>query len=370
MDVLLHPRRALLGAILSAALVVSLPGCRSAPPFVADSPAGTVRAASALEARRTLELLGELRPAVERLLGTGAGVALEVWVRELDPELLTRDGYTERGRDGRMPLIHLQPGAPHVRTTLAHELVHALAAEELRPLPPLLEEGLADWVARQVAPATDLERIARHVHVAAYFGAMLLSLELDAREPDKERVLEIELRLEGERDPLEPEELFSISDRGRWRARIEACGRARAARFYTLAELCVEQVVARRGDDGLRELIERAGRDGHASVPWAWIAEASGLASRRDWLLAAYARLTAADLRLVAESQPGLVIAPLVAVCEQFLDPSASHADAVERLRQAGARLVFASGEFLPLSELEPLVAALAARSMELSRGP
>ena len=289
-------------------------------------------------------------------------------MRDLEPNVLTTTGYTERGRDGRTPIIHLQAAAPDVRKTLAHELVHALAAEELRRFPPLMEEGHANWVARQVAPMTDEERLAAHVHVAAYFDAMLLSLELDA--PEGPRALELELGLSGEPDALPPEELFAISDRERWHELVREAGRTRGSRFYALAELCADRIVERRGRVGLVELFERARHEGRECVPWPWIAEASGLVSRRDWLLAAYARLTPEDVVLLAVNQPGLVVTPLAAMVDRLLRPTSAGADPLELLRSSEARLVFASGEFLPLSELEPLVAALAERGADGSRGP
>lgn len=87
--------------------------------------------------------------------------------------------------------------------------------------------------------------------------------------------------------------------------------------------------------------------------------QASGLESREDWLTAASARLTAADVRALAEFQPGLVVAPLASTCTSVLQPLHSGVSGIELLRRTQARLIFASGDPLPLAELEPLIEAL-----------
>ena len=350
-----------LRAPAALALLGAASSCVSRPPCAASDVAGTVRASTPRAAQETLALLAELRPAVETLLGASADVSLEVWVRDLEGEALTCNAFTERHADASA-VIHLHEDLGNTRRTLAHELVHASRSEALRALPPLLEEGLAEWVAARVAPADARSRVEDHVHVAAYFDAMRLSLEVRGEGEDAPiRTLGLELHLSEEPDALQPEELFAWCDRDDFRERITEAGRLRATRFYSLAELCAERIVERAGLDGLHRLAERAASAGLACVPWPWIAQASGLEDRDAWLAAASARLTAADVRELAELQPGLVVAPLASTCTSILAPMHSGASGTELLRRTEARLVFASGEALPLTELEPLTEALEA---------
>jgi hypothetical protein len=346
----------MLGTAPAAAVLLLAVACRTAPPLAVSAEAGTVRAHSPATAHRVLEQLEELRPEVEALLGTNGEGVFEVWVSERKLEHGSGEGFTLRSERGDVT-IHLWVEAEPA--ILAHELVHALRPEWLALHPPLMEEGVAEWVAERVAPAADeLARLSKLVFVAAHLDSMLLSLGL--REPDgTQRTLSIELRLAGEPDAAAPETLFALSDREEFRERVEEAGTRRGAGYYALAELCVERLVARDGLPALQNLAQRALDADLESVPWPWIAEASGLQRREDWLEASRARLTAEDVRSLALNQPGLIVAPLAVLCESLLQPRFPEARGAELLRLSAARLEFASGEPLPLVDIAPLVGAL-----------
>jgi hypothetical protein len=350
-----------IGALASVALLGLSGSCISRPPCEAGYELGSVWADTPQEASAVLAMLAELRPAVEAVLGDGAQDAVDVWMRDIQGEHVTRAGYTHR-RDGERTIVHLQAASDTTRTTLAHELVHALYPERMGLFPPLVEEGIASWVAERVAAAAGEDaRATKLVHIAAYFDAMRLSLEVhDGQGEEGTRALGLELGLASEPDPSPPEELFADWERGDFLERIESAGSLRSSRHYALAELCVEQLVERQGLGALDQLAERATAGGVDCVPWPWIAEAAGLEQRKDWLDAAWERLTAADVRWLAETQPDLIVPPLAWVCTSILGPMHPQLHGIQLLQATQARLVFASGEPLLLAELEPLVAALA----------
>src|SRR5688572_1575922 len=111
-------------AAWAAAALLGVAGCRSAPPCAASADVGTVRARTVENAQRALAMLAELRPAVEQALGERKDVAIEVWMGAMERAPAGSHGFTLRTDDSAT--IHLPDSADDERTTLAHELVHAL----------------------------------------------------------------------------------------------------------------------------------------------------------------------------------------------------------------------------------------------------
>ncbi len=139
-------------SLFTVLALLSLAACRSIPRYEERSEAGVVRSDDPAQARRLLALAEELAPQVCARLG----------VEPTDPFVIhdapgsQRSGVAVR-RDGdriveRFILLGNAPDELPQRFIIAHELVHWYATAPWDRLPHTVEEGLADYLAAELAP--------------------------------------------------------------------------------------------------------------------------------------------------------------------------------------------------------------------------
>lgn len=273
-------------ALLSCA---ALAACLApAPRIVVSTPFGEVRANSSEKASEVAALLAELSPKVRSLLPGSQDRPIDVWVQERlavyrfqeRPESVR--GFTLLADEFRARRIHLQEDGQS-SWYLAHELVHALVDESWRPLPGILEEGLGDVVAQQVSMGgVETRAQARFIgahrllNSCALVGGLRIDLAwsvpangVDPRQWRRERG-NAWVELEDSVTREEMLELLSTSRTDLHRRYPEI-----PETFYGIAWLLTSRIAERRGLEGLHELCLRATREGHRSVPPAWILEAA-----------------------------------------------------------------------------------------------
>lgn len=217
---------------LSLVLQLALASCSSMPEFEHRSPSGVARADDPNDARM-LAMIGNLFT---------AEVCTKLGVEPEPPFVIYHVSGSESlglavWRDGdeiveRRIVIGDAALRDQARFSVAHELVHWYASAPWDRLPHAIEEGLADYIAVHVAPEFRDERIA----------------ELDRR------LASI--------TPERREQALAVSERTWATTPREVRSDAYAVGF---------KVVQRFGIEGLRELCERAQREGRERVPIAWI---------------------------------------------------------------------------------------------------
>lgn len=168
--------------LLSLLLVLlALPACLAPPPrhHVAASQ-GQVLGDSMGQARLVAELLDDLAPRVRRLLPGTRDAPLEVWVQrrlELYRNWSVDDDVPAFTVEGEHRIHMLENDPRDLSAALAHELVHALLDESWASLPPVLEEGLADWVQEVLHPELAASLRADHLAKAgSAFGGLPFGL--------------------------------------------------------------------------------------------------------------------------------------------------------------------------------------------------
>ena len=133
-------------------------GCLAPPPpILVETPYGHVRADTREKASEVAQLLREYAPQVRSLLPGSQTRAVDVWVQDelrvyrhtSRPESVR--GFTLLADEFEAKRIHLQSSGQSA-WYLSHELVHALVDTTWKPLPGILEEGLADVVAEILNP--------------------------------------------------------------------------------------------------------------------------------------------------------------------------------------------------------------------------
>ena len=217
---------------LSLVLQLALASCSSTPEFEHRSPSGVARADDPNDARM-LAMIGNLFT---------AEVCTKLGVEPEPPFVIYHVSESESlglavWRDGdeiveRRIVIGDAALRDQARFSVAHELVHWYASAPWDRLPHAIEVGLADYIAVHVAPAFRDERIA----------------ELDRR------LASI--------TPERREQALAVSERTWATTPREVRSDAYAVGF---------EIVQRFGIEGLRELCERAQREGRERVPIAWI---------------------------------------------------------------------------------------------------
>lgn len=136
-------------AVLAAALLVA--GCNGAPPVAAECEWGRVHAPSAALAKRGCEQLTAAATAIPELVAQLEPRPVELWVYEPDElPLKHAQGRTSFVLWRRLPRVQI--GADELDGLLLHELVHAYLGTPAPRVPGALEEGLANWVSRTLAP--------------------------------------------------------------------------------------------------------------------------------------------------------------------------------------------------------------------------
>lgn len=349
-------------ASLSLTLLALLPGCMTtAPRVVVQAAHGLVRADTPGQARTVAGLLDTLAPRVRALLPDTRSGPVEIWVQQ---ELSL---YTHWSVDQAVPAftvegerrIHMaENSSRELSAALAHELVHALLGEGWATLPPVAEEGLADWVQEVLHP--DLASSMRADHLAkasAAFGGLRFGLwcprsvqggrrlaaftfpgPVDGQEPinDPQQAIDQGSRRSTEASIWRPYEV-SVSD----------------PRLYGIGYLTVARVVERVGLPGLYALCRRADEEGLERVPGAWLLQAGELSRSPDqWLAVIVERVGRNELTALGHS-----LAPfLVELMSRGLLSSGHHLDVEDFLARYRPRLGLEQGRSrLPLSWLPEL---------------
>lgn len=311
---------------LFAVVVVALCafGCQAPPPghvvYVAPQvgltgSADVVRADDQAVAIDVATMLAELEPAVRAALPGTRGRRLEVWVQD---ELSLFRGETA-GHDvdgfhvvdtGR---IHLRvEERERMRATLAHELVHALVDDTWRRLPPVVEEGLADWVATQVcADVAARIRAGRLGDAGGSLGGLSMRLRLASPTSAARSALPSRILLTSDA-PLQLDDVFAAEVVG-----LDALRASTDVRpgLYGCGFLLVDRIVARHGIGHLRALCLVAERDGEPVVPSDALLDAARLDhSRRAWSVAAARALSDADVSEMGRRHARTLAAALAAL--------------------------------------------------------
>lgn len=357
---MLTSRRLRLGVLWGA---LALPGCLvTPPPVLVRAQMGLVRADSPSAAENVALLIDQLAPQVHALLPDTRGAPLEVWVQrelgiyrhwDVDPGV---PAFTIEG----LCRIHLQESGPReLSAALGHELVHALLGESWETLPAVVEEGLADWVQERLHP--DLAASLRADHLAkasAAFGGLDLGVWLPGP-ADGEPFLrftflapppgsaalgppsEVLARRGGEGGAFWAPYQVSVSD----------------PRLYGMGYLVAARIVERHGMAALHELCLRAGREGLAQVPSAWLLERADLDDDpRRWHAAVAARFGPMELAAL-----GRTLVPfLVDLLTGDLRQSVSARSGDEFLRRYRPRLgLLESAARVPLTSVPDFRGAL-----------
>ncbi len=168
-------------AHLLALLLLALPACLApAPRHEVASAAGRVLGDSPTQARLVSELLDDLAPRVRALLPGTRAEPLEVWVQRrlaLYSNWTVDDDVPAFTVEGEHRIHMLENDPRDLSAALAHELVHALLGPTWASLPPVAEEGLADWVQEQLHPELAGSLRADHLAKAgAAFGGLRFGL--------------------------------------------------------------------------------------------------------------------------------------------------------------------------------------------------
>jgi hypothetical protein len=345
------------------ALLLAVAGCRaSAPPLAVDSAYGVVRAkdeSAASDASRALDRL------VPRVLAVLPGVEerpIEVWLqRELMiwrgapfPDHVAGMAEFEHGR------IYLRDEDAELELHLAHELVHLMLGPEWDTLPAVLEEGLCDHVAHEIAgDSRSALRVWRLLEAAGAFGGVDARVEFRLPGQDRRRgnsqVHEVRL---GAGDPSASSlsAIVALDDSAVFRESTADAGGG----LYGVGYFLIERIVTRRGYDGVLELCRDAARAGKPRVALDAILAAAELTDDREALrLAAGAELSAHDLPVIAP----LCARTLAELLVEIARPHYPEHEAIPFLRAARVSIALANSRArLPLLASSGFVSALVER--------
>jgi len=256
--------------------------CRSVPaepknPFVLERPWGIATGATAEQALVLAELVEVARPRLVELPGF-VDQPLRIHASE---RALPHDwsGMTVAGVLGG-PWVVIASGTAYLPFATTHELAHFYLGELVGRLPPVVEEGFCDLVAKRIHPAPDAESWRLTVAAVSYLDRFTIRIDgpgakarlgyLVQEVPALEAVLE-----------LDAAEFLKLDERAR-----DAC--------YGIGWVVADAL----GFEGLAELEARRRSAGLERIPVAWILEASGLAPLTQ------ANLTAAFVHALG-AEPG-----------------------------------------------------------------
>lgn len=355
----------LLGLALGSCLSVA-PGKAHATPY------GTVRADTIERAREVGELLGEIYPVVHAALPDALDRKTQVWVqKKLRRHLFSSmrehvSGFTVLGH-GR---IHLREDDRDIRSTLAHELVHALMGESWEPLPAVMEEGLGDLFASRLdAGSRTRVRPARLLQAASYLGGFELEIAYSTPLQGEDDHVRILVALDEREAEFGPDELLAIGGRGELAPMSRHMDQSQTLDFYGFGYLLVTRIVDRIGIEGLHELCLRAKRDDLDVVPVAWIYAAAGIDERDGWSRVVGDVVDASDIRDLVYGAPEIYADMFTRLAVDHFAQIFPQLDAREFLDQVNPRIVLARGpdpdtppEVLPLARLRPVRLAILSR--------
>ncbi|MEX1025705.1 MAG: hypothetical protein WD226_11585 [Planctomycetota bacterium] len=265
---------------LSTSLLVAAACLAAPPPISVDTDFGEVRADRDHDAQAVAELLADMAPEIQAILPGVQLRRVDVWVQERlrlyrwQERTESVRGFTLLEREFDATRIHLRGGGQS-SWYLAHELVHALIDRSWRPLPALLEEGLADVVAEELNP-----EFAAHIRAHRLFNVSLLTGGMIFRvrwnEPDEGPPRSWRRRTATSRVLLPPDESEPLNGDFRTtlvellsadRAGLHARFHELPESYYGLAWFLVARIVERRGLDGLHRMCLDATAAGQDLIP-------------------------------------------------------------------------------------------------------
>ncbi len=264
--------------------------------MAAESEFGVVRAATSERAAETSELLADLVPRIAALIPGACPSTVEVWLqRELaiyrnEPFPDHVAGMTEYAQ-GR---IYLRDRDAELRLHLAHELVHLMLTNEWDALPAVLEEGLCDYVAFDIASDSRSPlRVWRLLEAGGVFGGIDATVEIRAPRHDSRRGRmeshSLRLAAHGARQATMID-VLEMSDQEVFDRSTEQGGTG----LYGVGYFVVGRIVMRHGYEGLHRLCIAAGG---RRIPAATVLEAAGLRQDAESLrLEVAAEFSAHDL--------------------------------------------------------------------------
>lgn len=347
------PRPSVLAA--AAALLASCASTAPEPDSPAvrtTSPHGVVWAETPEIAERARADLEVLAPRVQDLLPGVRDERPEIWVLASldggDGEVPDSVGGFTRF-EGRRPVrIFLRDGS-NARWAFAHELTHWYAGPDWDPLPGVLDDGLADWIAVRTAPELASEiRGVRYLNAAAWFGGMHFEIECDGADGRPER-FDVWFHIDDEDDPAPNDDPRVLLGRDRWELNREIEYLPEA--YYGIGFVAVQRLTARIGIEGLHAMCERAAREGEGVIPADWLLESAGIESRDGWIAAMDELLGPEELELVHALLPGL----LARVLRDGIAPNYPGLTMDGFLERARPRIVFTDGTTRELLELPGL---------------
>lgn len=188
---------------------------------------------------------------------------LEIWITDVRKY----GGYY----DSLHHRIVLRPVWEEERVALAHELVHALEGPVWGTLPAVIQEGMADWIAVQVAAENvAAQRVARAIRLASW---LTHGMKIPTRSGAKIRIIA------SVGDPPPPQRALKIPHGWIRRANVNAYHALYAFGFF---------LVDRIGIAHLRDLSIRATEAGLGRIPGDWLLEAADVdpspAGWREWI--------------------------------------------------------------------------------------
>jgi len=262
------------------ACLLSLASCLApAPPIVVHTPYGKVHAESQASAEGVAEMLMALAPQVQEMLPGAQERAIDVWVQKKLQVYLHQErpesvrGFTLLSEAFEARRIHLQKDEQSP-WYLSHELVHALVDESWRPLPGILEEGVADVIAARLNPLQSTHiRAHRLLNASAFTDGLLVDLLFLEKHPltlrtDQHRMRSMVLRF-GKSVPKD----VALSLLNTPREDLHSNWSALPESFYGFAWLLVDRI----GVERLHELCLAATSQGLAIIPSTWILAAANL---------------------------------------------------------------------------------------------
>jgi hypothetical protein len=317
------------------------------------------------QARTVAGLLELLAPRVRALLPDTKNDKVEIWVQR---ELAL---YTHWSVDQDVPAftlegerrIHMAENSyRELSSALAHELVHALLGSGWESLPPVAEEGLADWVQEALHPELAASMRADHLAKAsAAFGGMRFGLWCSRSIQGGRRLASFTFPgpIAGQEPILDPQLAIDVGSTASGESSVWRPYEVSVTdpRLYGIGYLTVARAIERVGLDGLYGLCQRAIEEGLGRVPGAWLLKAADLSREPEhWRQVIVSRVGRNELKALGHS-----LAPFLAdLLTRGLPPSAQNAGAESFLARYRPRLGLEHGVVrLPLSWLRELRSVL-----------
>lgn len=288
------PRLALLTALV---LPVVTTACMTpAPPAHVATPLVDVRADSVEQARSVGALADRRTTWIREVCPATREARPQVWIVD---EISPFRGFPMAKETTGLHFDFLWIDRLYVRQddldgALTHELGHFLLGSAWDPLPPLLEEGLCDWLRIHVPDAVADHR-REHLEVMA---VLALGGELDLWTTREEEGLARRGRAALDFHTSLPD-LEAVSGHssmgllfGRHDQRLAA---------HALGFVLMERLVDHVGLDGVLALCARAKDEHRGQVPLAWVYEAAELSGPQDLGRALLASMTADELELLVD---------------------------------------------------------------------